>query len=298
VRARSKTNGKGGLPVAEIWTIQRLLAWTSDYFTRKSIDSPRLTAELLLAHTLGCDRVRLYMDYDRPIDKGERDRFRALIERRAEGEPAHYLLGYREFFGRRFEVDPRVLIPRPETELAVEAALKRLAADARGPVLDLCTGSGCIGLTLAAERSSLQVVAADQSEAALEVARKNAAELGVADRVELVAGDLFEPLTRRAFALIVSNPPYVAAGALASLMREVQREPRLALDGGSDGLSVLRRIISEAPGWLEPGGSLILEIGDDQGEAVRSLLSSSGFEQIAIEKDAAGLERLASAVRP
>lgn len=284
--------------MAEIWTIQRVLAWTSEYFGKKGLDSPRLTAELLLAHVLGCDRVRLYVDFDRPLNKDELAKFRALIERRAGGEPTFYLLGRREFFGRPFLVDARVLVPRPETELVVEAALEKLPEGAAGAVLDLCTGSGCIGLTLAAERPAIRLCALDSSPGALEVARENARALGLAERADLLQGDLFAPVATRTFAMVIANPPYVPSGAIAGLKPEVRREPRLALDGGPDGLDVVRRIVADVPRFLEPGGWLVLEIGEGQGRPVVELCRAAGLVDGAFRTDLAGLDRIALARRP
>ncbi len=282
--------------MTETWTIGRVLGWTSDFFKRREIDSPRLTADLLLGSVLGLDRVALYTDFERPLNKGELGAYHALVERRAAGEPTHYLLGRREFYGRSFRVDPRVLVPRPETELLVETALQRLS-DGTARALDLCTGSGCIGLTLAAERASLHVVVTDASAAALEVARGNAHALGVGDRVELLQGDLFAPVGQQRFALIASNPPYVESDAIAKLSPEVQREPRAALDGGPDGLSLLRRIVASAGAHLEQGGWLLLEIGDRHGPALLELLSAAGLVDAAIRNDWAGFNRVALARR-
>ena len=284
--------------MADTWTIQRLLQWTTEYFQRKALDSPRLTSELLLSHALGCDRVRLYMDFDRPLNKDELSTFRSLVERRAEGEPTHYLLGRREFYGRPFRVDPRVLIPRPETELLVEAVLARLPSETSFPVLDLCAGSGCIAATLAAERTGLSVVAVEIDPGALEVARENVQALGVAERVELLQGDLFAPVSSRTFAAVVSNPPYVATAKIAGLMPEVQREPRSALDGGPDGLAIVRRIVREAGRHLAPGGWLALEIGEEQGPALLTLLTEAGLKEGRIERDLAGLDRVGLARGP
>jgi release factor glutamine methyltransferase len=177
--------------VSEAWTPLRLIAWTQEFFARSAVDAPRLTAEVLLAHALGCDRVRLYLDFDKPLAAAELSRFRELVKRRAGGEPTAYLVGAREFYGRRFAVDPRVLVPRPETELVVEAALAALPDG--GSALDLCTGSGCVGVTLALERPSARVVAVDVSAGALAVARANAEALGA--RVELLEGDLYRAST-------------------------------------------------------------------------------------------------------
>lgn len=284
--------------MAETWTIGRVLGWTTDYFKRKGIDSPRLTAELLLGHVLGCERVRLYMEFDRPLNKDELAGYRGLVERRATGEPTFYLLGAKDFYGRSFKVDSRVLVPRPETEHVVEEALKRLAPDAAGTVLELCVGSGCLGLTLLAERPELRLVAVDLSADALAVARENAAALGLSDRAELLEGDLFAPVAGRSFAMIVANPPYVARGDIDGLAAEVRREPRLALDGGPDGLEIIRRLVAAAPAFLAPGGWLLMEIGEGQGAALLALLAAAGLIDAAILDDLAGLERVALARRP
>jgi release factor glutamine methyltransferase len=271
------------------WTPLRLLGWTQGFFAQRGVDAPRLTAELLLAHALGCDRVRLYLDFDKPLGDPELTRYRELVRRRAEGEPTAYLTGVREFFGRRFAVDARVLVPRPETELLAEAALAALPAG--GAALDLGTGSGALAVTLALGRPGARVTAVDLSADALEVARANAAALGAA--VELLAGDLFAPLPAGArFDVIVSNPPYVPTGELAGLQREVRREPRLALDGGPDGLALLRRIVEAAPRWLAPGGALLLEMHETHLEALPALCRAAGFGQAEAVRDLAGLPRL------
>jgi release factor glutamine methyltransferase len=283
----------------EAWTVRRVLGWTAQHFEGKAIDSPRLTAEVLLAHALKVDRVRLYVDLDRPLSKPELTGYRALIERRSQGEPTQYLTGSREFYGRKFLVDPRVLIPRPETELLAEAALRALPKDAPSRVLDLCTGSGCIAVTIACERPQASVWATDLSAAACEVARANAEALGAGGRVTLMQGDLFAPLPAGAkFDVVVSNPPYVKTGEIATLSREVQKEPKAALDGGADGLEVIRRIAAGAKAWLKPGGLLALEIGETQGAATWTLLKESGWDEPKVEKDLSRLDRLAFAKSP
>jgi release factor glutamine methyltransferase len=284
--------------VPETWTIQRVLTWTSEFFSKKGIDSPRLTSELLLSHALGCDRVRLYMEFDRPLNKDELAACHALVERKAVGEPTFYLLGAREFFGRRFLVDRRVLVPRPETELVAEAALERLGKDAQATILELCTGSGCIGLTLLGERSGINLVAVDSSAEALEVARENALALRLDGRAEILQGDLFAPVAGRQFAMIVANPPYVVSSAIAGLMPEVRYEPRVAIDGGEDGLSIIRRIVAGASSALEPGGWLVLEIGEGQGATLLELFRAASLVDGSIRKDLADLERIALARRP
>lgn len=281
------------------WTIRRVLAWTTPHFEKKGIDAPRLTAEILLAHVLEVDRVRLYVDHDRPLEPDELARFRALISRRLSSEPTQYLTGAKEFYGRRFLVDPRVLIPRPETELLVEAVLQALPKDAPSRAIDLCTGSGCIAITLAAERAHASVVATDLSPDACAVARGNAERLEVDGRVTVLEGDLFAPVPENArFDAVVSNPPYIASGELPTLQAEVQKEPRLALDGGPDGLALIRRIVAAARARLNPGGLLAMEIGETQGEQVRALLSAAGYAQVRIEQDLERRERLAFGTQP
>ena len=271
------------------WTPLSLIAWTQGYFARGGVDAPRLTAEVLLAHALGCDRVRLYLDFDKPLGEPELARYRALVKRRAEGEPTAYLTGVKEFWGRPFRADPRALVPRPETELLVEVALAALPEG--GAALDLGTGTGCVGVTLAMERPRARVLATDLSGEALSLARENADRLGA--RLELREGDLFAALPPGLrFDVIASNPPYVPAGELASLPREVQREPRRALDGGDEGLAVLRRLVAEAPGWLVPGGTLVLEMHESHAETLPALCRTAGFAEAEMRRDLARLPRL------
>lgn len=281
------------------WTVRRVLGWTTQHFDKRGVDAPRLASELLLAHVLGLDRVRLYTDLDRPLDKAELAAYRALIEARVEGRPVQYLTGRREFYGRTFGVDSRVLIPRPETELLVEAVLRELPEERGLRLLDVATGSGCIGVTLAAERPEATVVATDVDAGACEVARANAQAHAVADRVEVLQGDLFAPVAGEPpFDVVVSNPPYVRTGELGGLQAEVQHEPRLALDGGPEGLSVLARVVAEAFLHLVPGGLLALEMGEEQGAAVRNLLLRRGYEAVRIEPDLERRDRMAFGTRP
>ncbi len=291
-----KVEGEGQ---TRTWTVRDVLAWTSQHFQKHGIDSPRLTAEVLLSHALSTTRVRLYTDLDRPLDERERATFRKLIERRVFGEPTAYLTGEREFYGRPFRVDDRVLVPRPETELLVEAVLRELPKDAPSRALDVCTGSGCIAVTIAAERPLASVWAIDVSEGACAVARENAERHGVAGRVTVRQGDLFQPLPPDArFDVVMSNPPYVASEEIGRLSREVQREPLAALDGGPDGLDVVRRLVAGAQAHLRAGGLLALEIGEGQGGAARELLQAGGWADVRIEKDLARLDRLAFGRRP
>ncbi|EPX60604.1 Methylase of polypeptide chain release factors [Cystobacter fuscus DSM 2262] len=283
----------------EIWTIRRVLTWTTQHFEKKGVDAPRLTTEVLLAHVLKTTRVRLYVDLDRPLDKEELAAFKALIARRMAGEPTQYLTGVREFYNRPFKVDARVLIPRPETELLVEAALHALPKDGPGTALDVCTGSGCIAISLAAERPQATVLATDLSPDACALARENSQALGVADRVSVLHGSLYTPLPPDArFQVVVSNPPYIASGEIPGLSAEVRREPRMALDGGPDGLALLRQVIQGARRVLVPGGLLAMEIGETQGPAVQALLQAAGYENARVEKDLERRERLAFGTQP
>jgi release factor glutamine methyltransferase len=243
--------------------------------------------------------VKLYMDLDRPLSPDELAAYRALIKRRLAGEPTQYLLGHTDFYGRRFEVDPRVLIPRPETELLVEAAMRGVPRDAASAVLDLCTGSGCVAVSVALERPRASVWAVELSPDALDVARANAERLGATSRVTFLQGDLFAPLDPELrFDVVVANPPYVRSADLPGLQREVRREPALALDGGPDGLALLTRIVSGALGVLKPGGLLAVELAEDQGAALHTHLADAGYQAVAIEKDLARHDRLALARAP
>jgi release factor glutamine methyltransferase len=283
----------------DIWTVRRVLAWTAQHFEKRQVDSPRLTAEVLLAHVLKVGRVRLYVDLDRPLEKEELATFKALIARRTAGEPTQYLTGVREFYNRPFKVDPRVLIPRPETELLVEAALHALPKDAPSRALDLCTGSGCIAISLAAERPQAEVLAVDLSPDACALARENAEALGVAARVQVLEGDLYAPLPPDArFDLVVSNPPYVGTAEITTLSAEVRREPRMALDGGADGLALVRRVFAGARRVLRPGGLLALEMGETQGPQLLALLTAAGFAAPRVVRDLEQRERMAFGTQP
>ncbi len=259
---------------------------------------PRSEAVTLLAHAAGCSRERVLADSGGAIDDAVLARFNALARARAAGEPMAYLTGHREFFGRSFGVDPRVLIPRPDTELLVERAIawiqERRAVVGAAPsihVLELGTGSGAIAVSLALECAALAIVACDLSTPALAVARDNAARLGAA--VRFVESDWFEGLDAGAtFDLVVSNPPYVAAHDAHLDEGDLRFEPRLALTDGADGLSALRQIIAGSRARLAPGGALMVEHGHDQALAVRALLGAAGCGQVASFRDLAGIERV------
>jgi release factor glutamine methyltransferase len=282
------------------WTVRALLAWTIDFLKNKGNDDAKLDAELLLAHVLACKRIELFVRYDELPTDAERTKFRELIQRRVAGWPVAYLLGSREFFLLTFEVNPAVLIPRSDTETLVAEAVERLKPLAAPEVLDLGTGSGCVAVSIAHRLKGARVTATDLSPDALAVAQKNAEKLGVAARVEFRHGDLFAAVpTGSAFDLIASNPPYIAHGEFAALDADVRdHEPRLALDGGPDGLAFYRRIASAAGAFLKPGGSLLLEVGYTQDASVRALLAERGeFEVGPTRKDGSGHPRVVSAKR-
>ena len=280
--------------MGEVWTILRVLSWTQGRFGERGLPTARLDAEILLAHVLETDRVGLYTHFDQPLGVEELSRYRELIKRRLAGEPVAYLVGRREFRSLALDVDARVLVPRPETETLVEVALALLLPGS-ARVVDVGTGSGAIALALKAARPELEVWAVDREAGAAEVARKNAARLELA--IEVAVGDLLAPVSGE-FQLIVSNPPYIASRELPSLPAEVRREPLAALDGGDDGLSVIRRLIADAPDRLVPGGALALEVGAGQAPAVVTLLAGSGrFEPASVTKDLAGIERVVAARR-
>lgn len=274
-----------------------MLTWMTEDFGARALPSPRLDAEVLLAHALGVPRLRLYLEMERPLDEAEKQAVRGLVQRRRGHEPVAYILGVREFYSRSFAVDKRVLIPRPDTETLVDVALSVLPQGATR-VLDLCTGSGCVGLTLAAERPEARVCITDVSDGALAVARHNAAELGVAERVEVLSGDLFGAVSdQAAFDVITINPPYVSASEHAELDGDVRdHEPRLALVADDDGLAFYRRIARQAADHLSATGWLVLEVGAGQAAAVSGLLAGT-FATIREHRDLGGIARVVSASR-
>jgi release factor glutamine methyltransferase len=277
------------------WTIKALLAWTADHFAKKGLESPRLDAELLLAHVLNCKRIDLIVRYDEQPNEPQRAAFRSLVQKRLERCPTAYLVGTREFYLLPFEVNSAVLIPRPDTETLVDVAMEFLKKRPAPAVLDLGTGSGCVAVCLAHMAKAATVTAVDVSPDAVAVATKNATRNGVADRVRFQVGNLFAPIEPGStFDLIVSNPPYIPPSEIETLMPEVRdHEPRIALDGGTDGLAFYRRIAAEARGWLKPGGLLAVEIGATQGEAVRGLFEAAGLRAVRAVQDRAGRPRVA-----
>ena len=286
------------------WTVLRVLEWTRAYLHDRGITSPRLESELLLSHTLGCDRVGLYLRYDMVLSSGELAAFRQALERRVRGEPLQYITGYQEFWSIRFKVSPHVLIPRPETETLVEEALRLIEAEGwREPRIgEVGTGCGAISISIASSARLARVIATDKSWKALLLARENAATQRVASRISLVCGDLLSFVRSdrgRVFDLVISNPPYVKRGDIDGLQREIRDfEPREAIDGGVNGLDFHRKLLHGARGCLKKGGWLILEIGADQGPIVQDMAEQiGGFQRSKILSDYTGRTRVLTGQR-
>ncbi|HJZ59732.1 MAG TPA: peptide chain release factor N(5)-glutamine methyltransferase [Gemmataceae bacterium] len=280
-----------------VWTIKALLAWTTEFLAKKGNPSARLQAQVLLAHVLNCPRIELVARSDEVPAEADRTRFRELIKRRVDGWPVAYLTGEKEFYLLKFEVSPAVLIPRPETETLVLEALRLLKPLAKPTVLDLGSGSGCISVSIAHQKPDARITAVDISPDALDIARRNAERHGVAGRMAFVQGDLFNPVPPVAFDLVVSNPPYVTPVELAELDVDVrEHEPRLALDGGTDGLAFYRRIAAGVGAFLKPGGWVLVEIGATQEEVVRGLFAERPELEIGKTlRDGHGLPRVVCA---
>ena len=356
--------------LAEVWTVRRVLIWTQQRFAQSGLHSPRLDAEILLSHSLGKSRVGLYTSFEQPLVDQELSDFKALIRRRLAGEPVAYLTGQREFYSLPLHVTPAVLIPRPETELLVEEALRLIdaakapppvgntpvpeaserfdesTADEESPdgevqsvavpgvpltvlydpeptlssdsgeteqslvaesvavagpaermspsltVVDVGTGSGAIALAVKHERPSIRMIAVDRSPEALEIATRNAATLQL--EIEFRQGDLLSVLGTDDDSpdLVLANLPYIPTAEIAGLSKDVQSEPRMALDGGADGLALVERLVAMTPGRLRPGGSILLEIGAGQSTSVERLLRSAGFAEVHSLRDLAGIERV------
>jgi release factor glutamine methyltransferase len=288
------------------WTVLELLKWTTDYFGRSGIESARLDAEVLLAHALTIPRLRLYIDYEKPVLPEERDAYRSLVQRRAqERVPVSQLLGTREFWSLEFKVSSDVLTPRPETETLVEYGLSKATMEtpASGPsttprILDLGTGSGAIALSLASELPHAVVTATDLSKRALQIAHLNADQLHMSERIRFLEGDLFAPVVSERFDLIVSNPPYVARSDEGSLPKELSHEPEMALFSGPDGLDVIRRLVTEAGDHLTPGGWLGIELSPEQADEVERELTQAGFVDVERRFDLASRARVIGARWP
>ena len=295
-------------PTGEVWTTRRLLKWMTDHFTAKKIDSPRVVAEMLLAHVLGCERMRLYMEFDRPASPAELTQLREFTARAAKHEPVQYLVGEAWFFGRQFHVNRSTLIPRPCTETLVEHAIQwhRLNPGHLNPLIaDIGTGTGCIAISLVAQIPSARVIATDVIPEALELAKANATRHKVIDRMEFRLGPGMHALERggapgERYDIICSNPPYIPDTEWDSQVdRNVKEyEPASALRGGPDGLDVIRPLIADAPMLLKSGGLLAIEIADSQRDAVLELACTNELlANVAVQKDHEGLWRVFTAVR-
>lgn len=306
-------------PPSDSWTVSRILEWTTNFLKERGCESPRVDAEILMSHAWKCDRILLYTRHKDEAPAAVREQMRALVKRRAQREPIAYLVGHKEFYSLRFAVSRDVLVPRPETETLVAEAIRflqsrsePLPSDADGDaasvpfgteddlrdqptgggcpnpkVADLGTGSGCIAVTLAKRCPTATVDAVDLSPEAASLAERNASIHGVQDRVAVHVGDLFGPLGDRKYDLIVSNPPYVRSDEMPTLQEDVRdHEPTLALDGGRDGLNVLRRIVDGAAKRLNPGGSMMVELDPAQMADAERILSAAGFKGSRVVKDA------------
>ena len=288
----------------QTWTIQKLIRWAEGYLKKHGVDSPRLSAELLLSTALGTSRLDLYLNFAKPLEDVELQEFKRLLLRRARREPLAYITGVKEFWSLELKVTPTVLIPRPETECLVEAALSILDEHAKNDIwriLDLGTGSGAIVIALTTEQPQHSFTATDLSADAIRLATENACRHKVDKRIDFICSDWFNEinLSGKRFDLIVTNPPYIPTGDLPQLAPEiVNYEPHLALDGTPDGLASIRHIIENAPQFLKAGGRLLMEIGHDQSSAVQKMVTSVGaYAETGFRKDLAGHDRVAVLIK-
>ena len=282
----------------EVWTIQKILNWTEGFFKDRQIDTPRLDAEILLAHVIKMERFYLYVNFDQVLKPEQLAQYRELITKRVQRVPVAYLVGSKAFMSLNFKVNRDVLIPRPDTETLVNYAtekLRKMSGELK--VADIGTGSGAIGISILRFVKNSIVSAVDISEKAIEIATTNADLNKVTDRIKFYTGDLLKPLTGQKFKAVLSNPPYIPNKVVKTLQPEVaQYEPKLALEGGEDGLDFYRRLVKDAPDFIEEGGFLAVEIGINQAAAVKNLIESDGrLKDIESRKDLAGIERVIAA---
>lgn len=281
-------------------TVLEVIQRSAEFLGRKGVESPRLQVELLLAHLLKLPRLQLYLNFERPLTDGELDALRELVRRRGQREPLQHLIGLAPFCDLELTVTPDTLVPRPETEVLAEHAWTwlRQRGDANPRVLDFGTGTGCLAITLARQCPGARITALDISPAALSIARHNAERWEVADRIEFIEVDGRDTeFPAESFDLLVSNPPYLESGAIASLEPEVRdHDPRLALDGGTDGLDFMRRLAS-THGWLAEGGRILVEFGDGQDEAMRALFGGGTWVDANVLPDLSGRSRIFVAAR-
>ena len=277
----------------EVWTIATMLTWMKGYFGEKGVENPRLDAEVLLSHVMGKDRLYLYVHFDQPLEETELAALRLAVKKRATRLPVAYIVENKEFMGLDFKVTTDVLIPRPDTEILVETALKLLQTMENPHILDIGTGSGAIAVSVLVNIPSAQGTAVDISPAALVIAEGNANRHQVTERLTFCLGDLFAPVQGQLFNAIISNPPYIPLADIGGLTPEVRQEPSLALAGGEDGLDFYRRIIHEAKNYLAPGGFIALEVGFDQAQLVATMARETGLFKVSdIVKDYGGIERV------
>lgn len=279
--------------MSTLLTIGELLARTATFFKNKEIDQPRLTAEVLLCHVVGLERIQLYVRFDQPMEESEVDRYRDMVKKRIEGLPVAYILEEKEFMGHSFKVTPAVLVPRPDTEFLVEAGIRYLKEIEEPRFLDICTGSGAILLSVLKEVENAKGIGTDLSPEALKIAKENSLRLEVGDRAGFLLGDLLEPVGDRKVHGIFSNPPYIPTKDMAGLQVEVKKEPMMALDGGMDGLDFYRRLLTQAEKHLLPNGFLFMEVGIHQAQPVTEIAETLGWKTL--EKpicDYGGIERV------
>ena len=284
-----------------VWTTRSLLAWTTQHFEKKNLDNPRLRAEMLLSHVLGCDRIRLYMEADRPATELERAAFRDLVERASNFEPVDYLVGKTPFMSLMLKVTPATLVPRPSTEALVEHVIQHARATPgfRTPnIADIGTGSGAIAIALAKTIKTSRVVATDISAAALEVAKENAAAHGVADRIDFRQGSLYEPFATDRFHYICSNPPYIPDYEWDAVEPMVKNyEPESALRAGPEGLDVIRPLIAHASSYLENPGQIVIEVASSHADQCVALAKQAGLKRAVVLRDHEHLPRVLVADR-
>lgn len=275
------------------WRVIDVIEWTTEYFKKHGISSPRLDAELLLGYVMNKERLQLYLDFEEVVPKEHLAKYRELVKKRSQRVPVSYLINRKEFLSLDFYVDENVLIPRPETEVLVETILQDKSDSRR--LVDVGTGSGAIAISIAKTRTNWEIFAVDVSPEVIEIAMQNAQKHGVEENITFLQGNLFEPIdSSLSFDWIVSNPPYIASDKFDDLMPEIREyEPRIALDGGEDGLDLIRSLIEGAPSFLVPEGKIAIEIGFDQGNAVRSLIESNpAYTECNIIQDYSGNERV------
>lgn len=301
------------MTTTELWTTRKLLVWMRQAFTKKGLDSPGLMSELLMAHVLGCDRLRLHMDADRPASEPERTKLRDLVQRALNHEPVQYLTGEAWFYGKPFKADRRALIPRPSTGTIVEEVLRHARATFPGNpkgeglfIADICTGSGCIAIVLMLNLPGARAVATDISADALALAKENAEKHGVADRIEFLRGDLLAALDQHPVArsqgsldYLVSNPPYIPDHEWAAVEPNVKdHEPHLALRGGVDGLDLVKTLLAQGPAFVKPGGMLAVEVADSTAQSALELAKANAkVDNPRIVRDLEGLERTIVGIR-